>query len=329
MLTNKFEYLYVEPSSYCALECPRCPRTYDKKNYKLSHLNKDVFMTFISCSFFKKTRCIEFGGNYGDPIFHPHFEDLIKIAKNNCPEARLIVHTSGHRDPAWWKKIVSLLDKKDSVLFSIDGLKDTNHLYKQKSNWTWIENAIDICSGNVYLAWKFIIFKHNQHQIREAISFAKNKGVNEFILTKSGLFNGEWSIHGMDPLAPSMEWIAPTSAYTDVIDPKCQKTSRHYLSADGFYSPCCWMDFSREYSIDVSKLIADNQTVDDVFLNPMYKKLSTSWNQTPSRVCLNKCSQKIAPTGRSSHSQLTLFLNDDVNDIDIKLSDFAGSRLDK
>ena len=61
--------------------------------------------------------------------------------------------------------------------FSIDGLEDTNHLYRQDVEWDKImERAKKFIGAGGRAEWKFIIFRHNQHQVEEARSLSKELG---------------------------------------------------------------------------------------------------------------------------------------------------------
>jgi sulfatase maturation enzyme AslB (radical SAM superfamily) len=55
------------------------------------------------------------------------------------------------------------------ITFSIDGLEDTNKIYRINSEWESIMNGFNtIKKYGIKTVWKFIVFRHNQHQIEEA-----------------------------------------------------------------------------------------------------------------------------------------------------------------
>ena len=41
----------------------------------------------------------------------------------------------GARDEEYWAELAKVFCRMGAVIFSIDGLKDTTHLYRQKVNW--------------------------------------------------------------------------------------------------------------------------------------------------------------------------------------------------
>ncbi len=318
MFTEKFDYLYVEPSTYCNLQCPRCPRTYRKDDFSLQHLSLDIFENLLASSLWNKVKTIEYGGNYGDPMMHPALDELINIARARHPMVEQIIHTSGNQSPKVWQKVCSNLTSRDSVLFSIDGLKDTNAIYRQGSRWDWIESALQSCSESYQTMWKFIVFRHNQQQIWPAIETAKSFGVRYFILTLSHLFYGEWeNSNGDDPLAPEPQWIAKSSSYADKIHPRCQSSSMHYLAASGEYSPCCWSNRTSSLRWPI-----DDHTVsfDGLMQHTSLNDLKLSWGQSPLDICKRKCRQSL--DSRSSHQQLTLDLQDSLDDLKNQMDQF-------
>ena len=223
MFTEYFDYLYVEPSSFCNLKCPRCPRTTNKSNYKLENLSVDLFKQFLSDPVWKNVKIIEYGGNHGDPLMNPDLPQFIRWAHEIQPQAKQVVHTSGSHSPNIWKPIVKALTPEDEIYFSVDGLQSSNHQYRVGSRWDWIEQAIQLSADKVPVLWKYIVFNFNQHQILEAIQKAKDLGVSHFLLTKSHLFNGPWLDEtGIDPMAPEPQCIAATPDAGSQIEPMCQ-----------------------------------------------------------------------------------------------------------
>ena len=67
------------------------------------------------------------------------------------------------------KNLASIMRKPDKVIFAIDGLEDTNHLYRVNTNFNKImENAKAFINAGGIARWDFIAFAHNEHQIEEA-----------------------------------------------------------------------------------------------------------------------------------------------------------------
>lgn len=185
--------LYFELTSRCRLECPKCARITDKGNFKVTDISLDLIKKGIDE--FQPTSMI-FSGNYGDPIYYPKMFDLLQYLQSiNMP---FFMETNGSgKSKDWWKQFKSYLKTGDVIAFSIDGLEDTNHLYRKNAKWTDITNGLEVLSNSTVLFWKFIIFKHNEHQILDAYRLAKSYGM-KFILVGSNRFDDN------DPLKPTI-----------------------------------------------------------------------------------------------------------------------------
>ena len=131
---------HIEPTSKCTLECPLCDRTWFYETFKkrnLHEINIEHLVKFVG-----PNAQISMCGNNGDPIYHSKFHQLCKKLKgNNCA---LHIHTNGSaKTKAWWSKLNQILNKDDCITFAIDGLEDTNHLYRKNAKWNSIMNAIE------------------------------------------------------------------------------------------------------------------------------------------------------------------------------------------
>jgi sulfatase maturation enzyme AslB (radical SAM superfamily) len=251
---------------------------------------------------------------------HPQLNQLIDLVHRHRPQTRTLIHTSGSHAPSTWSKVLATLKPDDSVMLSVDGLEDTNHLYRVGSKWSWVEEALQACPQHVDTTWKFIVFKHNEHQIEEAIETAKSYGVQNFLLTKSHIFNGMWLDEtGLDPLAPSPYWQASAAPTVETITPKCQNSSMHYLSAQGEYSPCCWTQPYQEFRFPISQ----DKPLTQIMQNPKLMAMQSQWSNFGPEICARKCS---APEeGRSSHSQLKLNLTSPMESLLQSVQDFRKS----
>ena len=66
-------------------------------------------------------------------------------------------------------------------MFSIDGLKDTNHIYRRGCNWEKImRNAKMWIDAGGEAEWAMIDFPYNKHQRKEAEQMAKDMGFQDF-----------------------------------------------------------------------------------------------------------------------------------------------------
>jgi hypothetical protein len=181
--TVRDRVIHIEPSSRCAIACHNCPRTEQRGNYLIGDCDIDTVVR--ACDGYKK---VIMCGDHGDPIYHANLHGLISGLRLAYPSICIDIVTNGsHRSQTWWERLTPLLHKGDSVIFSIDGMPDNNHIYRENSSWPSIETAIKILRGNpnVRMVWKWIVFKYNELQIQQGMSLAKDLGFNKFLCIHS------------------------------------------------------------------------------------------------------------------------------------------------
>ena len=96
---------------------------------------------------------------------------------------------AGARDETWWAKLAEIFGRMGAVIFSVDGLADTNHLYRQGVSWKAVERSMDaFIEAGGRARWDFLVFEHNQHQVEEAEELSKQKGFERFVAKKTGRY---------------------------------------------------------------------------------------------------------------------------------------------
>ena len=238
---------HIEPTSKCTLECPLCDRTWFYETFKtrnLHEINVDNIVNFVGVN-------AEVGmcGNNGDPIYHSDFHNLCrKLKDNNC---KIHITTNGSaKTKKWWHELNEILDSNDKITFSIDGLKDTNHLYRKNAKWKSIMNAIEVLKNRkCKMVWKYIVFKHNQHQIKEANDLCAKLGFDDFRLEHSDRWLGKKDLmpdrEFVDTYYQQQEKVLIDAKHKVDIQPKCLKNNlpseNLYIDAEGDFYPCCWI----------------------------------------------------------------------------------------
>jgi MoaA/NifB/PqqE/SkfB family radical SAM enzyme len=188
LLHNSLE---IELTTKCTIGCPACPRNdpFDlKENWDVGHLNTDIIKRFADDD---SNRNYLFVGCYGDPIYHPDFIEIIKYFVDNGK--RISVHTNGSfKTEKWWKELAAInwsqksaKGYKQKFTFSVDGLEDTNHLYRINSKWKSVIAGMKIMGAlpkdcRPSIEWKFLVFPYNQHQVEEARALAMELGFDTF-----------------------------------------------------------------------------------------------------------------------------------------------------
>jgi|TARA_B100000902_G_scaffold391986_1_gene443566 organic radical activating enzyme len=296
---------HIEPSSKCTLECPLCDRTwfYERfKKRKLHEINVDHIVNFVGINA-EVSMC----GNNGDPIYHSKFLELCKKFKaNNC---RLHIHTNGSaKTKTWWQKLKNILNKDDCITFALDGLEDTNHLYRKNAKWDSIMTAVKTLRNNDFkMIWQFIPFRHNQHQINDASNLSKELGFDEFKLMLSNRWLGKKDMipdkKYIDNYWKHQKTVLVDQKYEAEMSPQCMKNKLPnnylYVDAEGDFYPCCWIGtyrykYKSVFSPKGKPFNIKDKTLEQILEKDSIKEFFASTNQFTSahECCKIQCGEK-------------------------------------
>ena len=198
---KNYQAFEIELTSHCNLLCPGCTRTQDGKivdGLELSSISYDTFVKTFTPEIIKNKR-ISFCGVVGDSLMHKNFFEIVEY----CVESGAIIgiDTNGSlRSPAWWKKFGELSKKHYTrartgilVRFSVDGHRETNHLYRINSNFDKIlENMKAYAMAGGRGQWKYIVFPHNRHEIEKAKNEANNLNLSFRIIQNNRTPDESW-----------------------------------------------------------------------------------------------------------------------------------------
>jgi MoaA/NifB/PqqE/SkfB family radical SAM enzyme len=275
--------VHLELTSRCNASCPMCARNIQggKVNPLLpqTDLSLEDIKSIFPESFVSQLRKIYLCGNYGDPVAAKDTLEVLEYFKTINPTLNLGIHTNGGaRDSKWWARIAKTVSY---CRFGIDGLQDTNHLYRQGVRWEkLIENVRAFIDAGGRAEWDYLLFRHNEHQIEDARKLSKElgfqlfqvKNTSRFFDSKSGktakgyqVLNslGEPSHQLYPSLLPEYQNKALETDYHEVvrdfgsvenywdqteIDCRVGLEKSIYISAEGLVFPCCWTA-NQTYSI--------------------------------------------------------------------------------
>ena len=191
MFNGKKFQVHWEPTDRCNSKCSMCPRytndghevsTLANAEWTLEGFKKSWPVDFIQNNLKKILAC----GNFGDPCACREFVDIYEYVRELNPGIGLACNTNGSlRNPAWWARLGAVMTQEQNAgnycTFSIDGLEDTNHLYRRQTNFKKIiENAQAFINAGGIAHWDYIVFEHNQHQVEEARNLAIEMGFKNF-----------------------------------------------------------------------------------------------------------------------------------------------------
>jgi|TARA_B100001778_G_scaffold150976_1_gene123932 MoaA/NifB/PqqE/SkfB family radical SAM enzyme len=289
-------HLHIEASSYCNARCPGCPRNGFGHAlpglFKQSHLDLEIYNDLLIK--YPDVQTILFCGNHGDPMMHPNI-------LNFCEHKNIHYTIATNGGIGLSETYTQLAKLPVNIIFGIDGLEDTNHLYRQGVSWqklmTRVKTFID-AGGNA--TWQFIRFQHNMDQVAEAKALSEKLGFKSFIPMDVGRNN----MPAIQPDKTISHWILPpdkdAKPFTENFDVEkylemrmdanttyttdkktttinCEHLGGSiYINSSGELFPCCYHGFGH---VDRPK----------VFLKD-FSKLQDTWTSKKcDAVCADTC----------------------------------------
>lgn len=230
--------LHIEPTDVCQAACPLCDREtdprFDKKQQH--HLTMDQISVLISDQQIQNLDKMFMCGQYGDPAAGKHTQEIYRYFRSVNPTITLGMNSNGAlQNRAWWYDLGRLFNQsRDYVVFSIDGLSDTNHIYRQNVDWVKLMNNIrGYISAGGSAHWDMLVYQHNEHQVDECERLALDIGFTWFRakVSRRGFSN---------ILQMPTGWQLPIAAQGP-INCHALNESSAYIDAQGRMSPCCWL----------------------------------------------------------------------------------------
>ena len=175
IIPQTLEQINIELTTKCQAACPMCARNdYGYKtrtDFPIVDMSFDDWQNIFDNAELPKLKRIFFNGNYGEPIISKHIIEILDYSFNKWPNVLMDFSTNGSvRTPQWWGELASRYqENRLKVRFAIDGLEDTNHLYRIGVNFKKaMSNAQAFIQAGGNAEWQWITFRHNAHQIEEA-----------------------------------------------------------------------------------------------------------------------------------------------------------------
>lgn len=335
---ENIERVHLEISEICNAACPMCARfTAGGKNL-VKYMNNDSisydqFITIFDKEFIKQNKKWIICGVLGDPCTAKDLIPIIDYIIMHNPQADISVETNGGiRNTLWWKEFGKLSSKiyNLNVTFSIDGLSDTNHIYRRNVQWNKvIENLTAFIKSGGNATWQFIRFKHNEHQVKDAKELAKKLGVKNFKVKETNRFR---KIHEDEYKYPVRSlgsdsvdyWIYPPDNFqpktltninlnNTTIHCLAQTRKEIYVSAKGMIYPCCFIfsDIQENANIyesfDLNLLqVTKSRSLKDVIESNFFNYIEDSWVKTLATGRIKKCAEICGINNRVTQTNVTL-----------------------
>ena len=274
MITLKtLKQINIELTTKCQAACPMCARNdYGYKtrtDFPIVDMTFDDWVKIFDNVELPKLQRIFFNGNYGEPIISKHIFEILDYSFAKWPNTIMDFSTNGSiRTSEWWSTLATRYQGKLlKVRFAIDGLEDTNHIYRIGVNFKKaMSNAQAFIHAGGNAEWQWITFRHNAHQIEEARRLSAEygfKSFNEKLSSKTSGFvftsdrDGYWIMPPNNMPEPTklteytpdirdslityqkqeLKWILANRE----IDCSAKNNQTIYISADGKVYPCSWV----------------------------------------------------------------------------------------
>jgi len=235
---RNIKVLHLEPTDVCQAACPLCKRETDKnfKKDRQHHLDMYKITQVFDANRIAELDKMFMCGNYGDPAAGKHTLNIYGEFRKINPDIVLGMNTNGAlQTTLWWHELGRTFSQpRDYVVFSIDGLEDTNSVYRKNVSWAKLmQNARAFIEAGGSAHWDMLVYKHNQHQVDECEQLARSMGFKWFRakISKRGF---------TDKLEAPIGWKLPMVQST-TIDCHALKEQSIYIDAQGNLSPCCWL----------------------------------------------------------------------------------------
>ncbi len=330
---EKAHSIQIEISTKCNAQCPACIRTDSKSLVHTQEIipkNKEMplaTMTKIfSSQFTQNLQAIEFCGTMDEPLMHSEFLEMIDEIYRLNPKVSIKVHTNaGLRNESYFAELARKLQRageSSCVKFSIDGLADTNSIYRYKVEWDRVySNLKAFVDAGGRAEWQMLIFPWNQHQVSTARQMAQDIGCIAFKARPDRTMTSAWGLEQI--LKTRAEEVTPVGrlrsgdpAAMNLIEQRMgepidcvYKDSRQmiFVSWDAQVWPCCfWTNIRYENQLKKQKLqetvfekygdtfnSLEHHSLDEILRHPFFAHdLVKSWEEGSSLKwrCVDKCS---------------------------------------
>ena len=182
------ESINLDITNRCRLQCPKCMRqTYPN----LHKRGRDISLENIE-KISKGFKTLLFCGQMGDPIYHPKFDKIMDICKNN--QVQISTNGSG-KSSSWYKKIYKI-NPNISWIFGLDGLPEQSRIYRVNQDGLKVFENMKMLSGmGGFVTWQYIVFRYNENNLTKAKTLA-----DQYNMKFVEIHSSRWKSN--DPLRP-------------------------------------------------------------------------------------------------------------------------------
>jgi radical SAM protein with 4Fe4S-binding SPASM domain len=297
-LRNEFvlgmpEYIVVDVTNICNLNCPLCPTGQNRKEYPKGKMEFKTFKKIID----------EFGiwlydiliGDWGEPFLNDELYEMVEYAHKTNIKVSISTNLN-ILDKEMAEKIVK--SKIDCLYVSIDGVSQNSYeKYRKNGNFDKVIKNINLIlrtkeeykSLAPEIIWQFLVTKYNETEIDMAKEMAKKLGVS-FLLGHIRCDTGrELFMSDEEKFTNVVPWLPKDEQYSRYdyklrlkkrIKPFCDFLWNFtVINWDGSIAPCCAVYREK-----------------DIFGNITNRKFKYIWNNAKYRTARRMVRSKIIDT---------------------------------
>lgn len=266
-------HLVIDSVNACNLQCPGCP-TGRRQNSGRTKRIMDIALLDSFLDNIGKYVIIADLFNWGEPLLHPNIEHIVKMLHDRRIFQQISTNLNIN-DPQILEKVCDA--GLDFLIVSISGVtQETYGKYHRKGDIELVvDNLRKIVNYNKKLKYnypiielKYLMFKHNIHQIEAARILAKEIGVDIFRPCYAG--GPEEEILGLNEEKKKL-------LYPDTGKLCSQLWRTIVLNSDGGIAPCCFLYFKQD---DFAKYHpSKNRNIQDIMSNQNYVAARRMFNR--------------------------------------------------
>lgn len=298
-LTSRPYYAFIDPCTVCNLHCPFCgvgKGLVDHEKRLMSfdefkHVIDQVGEYLLEASVFQ----------YGEPLMNPDIYRMIEYAKSFYIYTRVSTNLTILNYEKAEKLVASGLDY---LTVCIDGAsQETYSQYRVGGNYKTVLDNLKLIlkakkrleSKTPLIAWQFLLFRHNEHEIETARALSIKMGVDLFLMYPAYVppENPEWipsenvlvKYGFLSKDVPAKKAVPTVSEVSQAV-PMCKWLWSHLVvSSNGTLTPCCRMSIN----IPEAGNLFESKIFDEVWnsdgLRSARRFFITGQSQEPKTVC--------------------------------------------
>jgi radical SAM protein with 4Fe4S-binding SPASM domain len=176
-------HVTIDPLARCNLACPLCPTG---RGHSTS-AGKGILSLALYCKILDqlpKLRQLSLW-NWGEPLLHPQIDELISIAARRGIAVHAHSNLSLKKDDVFFERLIDA--GLDSLWASVDGAtEETYARYRVGGDFGLALANLErlarlkhrLHSSRPRIVWKFIVHRHNAHEVETARRMAREIGVD-------------------------------------------------------------------------------------------------------------------------------------------------------